>query len=162
MTAPPATTAPPVPPPATTAPPPATVPPQIPPNAPMVRYSSPPRDGHPNYALAASGAVMFGVSYLFSAGLGIRGLADNDEEQGVFLIPIVGPVVFAATVDDGDGFDNDSLNAFFLGFFVFDTLFQAAGLAMLIGGMATTSRDKDARIPDVHVGAGHATATWRF
>jgi hypothetical protein len=126
-----------------------------------VHYASPPAGpGHPNYALAVSGAVMFGVSYLFSVGIGINGLADDKEEQGVLLIPILGPVIFAAGVESEP--DSPALDTILLVFTLTDTLFQGVGAGMFIAGMASTSRDDASRIPDVRVGPGRVSATWRF
>lgn len=105
---------------------------------------------------------MFGVSYAVSLGVGIGGLNSdtNDEDWGLFLIPLVGPVAFSASAEEGvDGF---SIHPIIVALTLFDTLFQTAGVPMFIAGLATTLRDDDARIPSVHVGPGHVTATWSF
>ena len=101
--APPVTAAPPAAPPATA--PPATAPPgtmNVPPGIPGYRFESRTTE-RPNYTLITSGALMFGVTYLFSAGIAISGLSDDNEDLGVFLIPVVGPIVYAVGFDDDGG-----------------------------------------------------------
>ena len=163
--APPVTAAPPAAPPATA--PPATAPPgtmNVPPGIPGYRFESRTTE-RPNYTLITSGALMFGVTYLFSAGIAISGLSDDNEDLGVFLIPVVGPIVYAVGFDDDGGQErlSSSFTGALVAFMVIDSLVQATGVVLFSVGVAKpVTEDKGARIPEVRVGAGHATATWRF
>ncbi|HEX7602288.1 MAG TPA: hypothetical protein VF316_11810 [Polyangiaceae bacterium] len=74
--------------------------------------------------LFAAGAGVFGGMYLLTAFVGWAG------EVPLLCAPVVGPFILAAGAHDSD--------ASVAGILIFDGLVQAAGLAMLIGGISST------------------------
>jgi hypothetical protein len=113
------------------------------PNQPPPVYMQQPPPRRRGRGLVIAGSILFGISYGLSALIGIS-VGHESPSAYWFLLPVAGPVVWAATVDCGstDGLDDGCrAGAYFAGWFI--TLVQAAGMGMLIGGIAMGSSSDD-------------------
>ena len=107
-----------------TQPPVATPPPTLPP--PTFNYTAA-RPSRPGRGLLIAGTIIFSISY----GLTVFGatIASVDNSDAfLLLVPVAGPVIYAAASDDVDSGDGA------LALFINLTLLQGAGLIMLIVG----------------------------
>lgn len=163
--APPGYAPPPAPPRFTAPPPPARMDPDDPP--PGYHTESRSRRG-----IVLGGALMLGIPYLISAGVGAAGITDHNRGIVPMLVPVVGPFITLETshVFEGTRDQAATVGRVFgaMGLIV-DGVLQVGGLSLVVVGLAAQKRvvvrDRDepaAAVPTVSLGPTGATALWRF
>jgi hypothetical protein len=114
-----------------------------------------------NRPLIATGLSLFALAYGISLGASTIMLSVNDREGEAFaplLIPVIGPFITMATVDDVPAT------------MALDGITQSAGLLFIVIGVFATDRvlvriepPPVAKLaPEVLVGPGSATLQWKF
>ena len=108
------------------------------------------------WGLFIAGISVFGVSYLLNASTAYL------SGEGMFAVPIAGPLMYADRHNKGD----DSGNRFVTSMMVFDTLVQTTGAVLAIVGLATTSKvtvfDRVTFVPTFGAGNTGLAAVGRF
>ncbi len=104
---------------------------------PDARLYLPPQRSHveeqPRYGLLVTGLAIFGANYLMNLSVAYLG------GETTFAIPVAGPVLWGSRSGNSDCSDCSSDRSM-MGLLVFDSLVQAAGLAMALAGALTRSR----------------------
>lgn len=120
----------------------------------------------PRKKLLVSGAVVFGVSYLAMASLGIYGLATTtgDATGSVFMfIPVLPPFGYALAPT----YNASSGSALLRTAFFVDGVMQVAGIGLLIAGAVTRGKYLERQnvvsvVPSVTVGPKSVGFQWSF
>lgn len=92
----------------------------------------------PRKGLTITGSILLGVSYGIS--LAVAAGSEYDDTYGWLAIPVAGPLIASARIDDCDSDGTCEDNGTERGFLMLDALTQGAGAAMLIIGLAVPKK----------------------
>ncbi len=73
--------------------------------------------------LVITGSIFFGLSYFVSLLLTVDKFDSNRAPYGALIVPVLGPLIVAGNIDQNEGL------------YVFDSLVQAGGAAMVLAGI---------------------------